>query len=56
MTLGYGDFNPDKMEYKYRINHNLSFNGNIQPTKTGVLISMPIMILMRRRYPICHVT
>ena len=33
MTLGYGDFNPDKMEYKYRINHNLSFNGNIQPTK-----------------------
>ena len=34
MTLGYGDFNPAKMEYKYRINHNLSFNGSIQPTKS----------------------
>lgn len=33
MTLGYATFNPKKMEYNYRITHNLSFNGNIQPTK-----------------------
>ena len=33
MSLGYGDFDPNRLEYKYRITHNLSFNGNIQPTK-----------------------
>ena len=33
MSLGYGTFNPNKMEYNYRITHALSFNGNIQPTK-----------------------
>ena len=33
MSLGYGDFNPSTLEYKYKLTHNLSFNGNIQPTK-----------------------
>lgn len=33
MQLGYGEFNPIKREYKYKITHNLGFNGNIQPTK-----------------------
>jgi hypothetical protein len=33
MNLAYGDFNREKMEYDYRINNALSFNGNIQPTK-----------------------
>ncbi len=33
MGLGYGDFNPNTLEYKYKLTHNLSFNGNIQPTK-----------------------
>ena len=33
MDLGYGDFNPNTLEYKYKLTHNLSFNGNIQPTK-----------------------
>ncbi|MEG1545334.1 MAG: putative LPS assembly protein LptD, partial [Tannerellaceae bacterium] len=33
MRLGYGKFNPSKMEYDYRITNSLSFNGNIQPTK-----------------------
>jgi hypothetical protein len=33
MNLGYGDFNPNTLEYKYKLTHNLSFNGNIQPTK-----------------------
>ncbi len=33
MGLGYGNFNPEKMEYNYRLTHNLSFSGSIQPTK-----------------------
>lgn len=33
MQLGYGNFDPVKLEYKYRISHSLGFNGNIQPTK-----------------------
>ena len=33
MSLGYGNFNPDKLEYNYRVTHNLSFSGNIKPTK-----------------------
>lgn len=33
MSLGYGAFDPQKLEYKYQINNSLSFNGNIQPTK-----------------------
>lgn len=33
MGLGYGNFNPQKMEYNYRLTHTLSFNGSIQPTK-----------------------
>jgi hypothetical protein len=33
MSLAYGDFDRDKMRYKYKINNALSFNGNIQPTK-----------------------
>ena len=32
MTLGYDTFNPDKMEYNYKIRHSLSFYGNIQPS------------------------
>jgi hypothetical protein len=33
MSLAYGDFDREKMEYKYKINNALSFNGSIQPTK-----------------------
>ncbi|MDR0836292.1 MAG: LPS-assembly protein LptD [Tannerella sp.] len=33
MSLAYGDFDKEIMEYKYKINNALSFNGNIQPTK-----------------------
>lgn len=33
MSLGYGTFNPAKLEYNYKITNSLSFNGNIQPTK-----------------------
>lgn len=33
MQLRYGDFDPNKLEYKYKLTHALSFNGNIQPTK-----------------------
>ncbi|MDR2473140.1 MAG: LPS-assembly protein LptD [Tannerella sp.] len=33
LSVGYGDFNPAKLEYDYRLNNSLSFNGNIQPTK-----------------------
>ena len=33
MSLGYGSFNPQKLEYNYQIRHNLSFSGNIKPTK-----------------------
>ncbi|MDR3251010.1 MAG: LPS-assembly protein LptD [Tannerella sp.] len=33
LSLGYGTFNPDKLEYDYKLTHALSFNGNIQPTK-----------------------
>lgn len=33
LRLGYGDFNPKKLEYNYDLTHQLSFNGNIQPTK-----------------------
>jgi len=32
MSLRYGKFNPDKMEYDYMLQHNLSFSGNLQPT------------------------
>ena len=33
LNYGYGSFNPKKMEYNGRITQNLSFSGNIQPTK-----------------------
>lgn len=33
MSVAYGDFNVNTLEYKYKLTHNLSFNGNIQPTK-----------------------
>lgn len=33
VNYGYGEFDYDKMEYKGRWNQNLSFNGNIRPTK-----------------------
>ena len=33
MNLGYGEFDKNKLEYKYRLTHALTFNGNIQPTK-----------------------
>lgn len=33
VSYGYGDFDYDKMEYKGRWTQNLSFNGNIRPTK-----------------------
>ena len=33
MGLSYGDFDPKKLEYKYKLTHSLSFNGSIQPTK-----------------------
>ena len=31
MSLRYGDFNPRKMEYDYKLTHSLSFTGNLQP-------------------------
>ncbi len=33
VNYGYGEFDYDRMEYKGRWNQNLSFNGNIRPTK-----------------------
>lgn len=35
MNLNYdmNSFNPRTMEYKYKLTHSLSFNGNVQPTK-----------------------
>lgn len=33
VSYGYGEFDYNKMEYKGRWNQNLSFNGNIRPTK-----------------------
>ena len=33
VNMGYGEFNFDKKEYKYKLTHALSFSGNIQPTK-----------------------
>ncbi len=33
MQLRYGDFDPNRLEYKYKLTHALSFNGKIQPTK-----------------------
>ena len=33
MSLGYGNFNPEKLEYNYRVTHQLSFSGNMKPTK-----------------------
>ena len=32
LNLGRGDFNREKMEYGYALQHSLSFNGSIQPT------------------------
>ena len=32
-TFGYGEFDKQKMEYKYKLRHNLSVSGGIQPTK-----------------------
>ena len=34
MRLGYGKFDPEKKEYKYKVTNSLSFNGSLQPTKT----------------------
>lgn len=33
VNYGYGDFNKQKMEYNGKITQNLSFSGNIRPTK-----------------------
>ena len=35
INVGYdmSKFDPKKMEYDYKLTHNLSFNGNVQPTK-----------------------
>lgn len=33
INYGYGDFNKEKLEYNGRVTQNLSFSGNIQPTK-----------------------
>lgn len=33
VSYGYGSFNPRKMEYNGRFTQNLSFSGNIRPTK-----------------------
>ena len=33
MSLGYGTFNPDRLEYDYRVTHYLTFSGNVKPTK-----------------------
>lgn len=33
INYGYGEFNKEKMEYNGRVTQNLSFSGNIQPTK-----------------------
>lgn len=33
LNLGYGEFDPSILEYRYQLTHGLSFNGNIQPTK-----------------------
>lgn len=33
INYGYGNFNKEKMEYDGKITQNLSFSGNIQPTK-----------------------
>ena len=33
LNYGYGAFNYEKMEYKGKFTQNLSFNGNIRPTK-----------------------
>lgn len=33
VNYGYGEFDYDRMEFKGRWNQNLSFNGNIRPTK-----------------------
>jgi len=33
LSVGYGTFNPEKLEYDYRLTNSLSFNGNISPTK-----------------------
>lgn len=35
-SYGYGDFNKEKMEYNGKITQNLSFSGNIQPTKNWI--------------------
>lgn len=32
-TFGYGDFNKEKMEFDYRLTHNLSARATFQPTK-----------------------
>ena len=33
VNYGYGDFNPDILEYRGKFNQNLSFSGSIRPTK-----------------------
>ncbi|MGM9758503.1 MAG: putative LPS assembly protein LptD [Parabacteroides sp.] len=33
MRLGYGQFDPSKKEYKYKVTNSLSFNGSLTPTK-----------------------
>ncbi|MDH6356927.1 putative LPS assembly protein LptD [Parabacteroides sp. PF5-9] len=33
MNLGYGTFDKEKREYRYKITHAANFNGSIQPTK-----------------------
>ena len=32
VSYGYGEFDKEKMEYKGRLTHNLSFSGSIKPT------------------------
>lgn len=33
INYGYGEFNPETLEYRGKVNQNLSFSGNIRPTQ-----------------------
>ena len=33
LSLGYGNFDPEIREFRYHLNHDLSFNGQFNPTK-----------------------
>jgi len=54
MSLGYGTFNPEKLEYDYLLRHMLSFSGICNLPQNGNFHSMAVTISTRKKFLTCR--